>query len=80
MGNSVQIGDRLIIINNDYNPLTDFYLEKIEGEICYVNFSYGIIGGKSTFPKWQVSKHPIQNSERVLSTFFHITCLNVLYY
>lgn len=67
MKNSLKKGDRLLVTNIEYNPLTEFYLEKIEEEICFVNFSYGIIGGKANFPIWQVSRHPIQSSEFTFS-------------
>jgi hypothetical protein len=64
MEDNLQQGDRLIVVNNDYNPLTEFYLEKIDGNSCYVNLSYGIIGGSNViFPISKVSKHPIQKSE-----------------
>ncbi len=67
MQNSLNIGDRLLVANNDYNPLTNFYLENKETENYLVNFSYGIIAGKANFPFWQVSKHPIQKSEFTFS-------------
>jgi hypothetical protein len=67
MNDSLKIGDRLRIINNDYNPLTEFYLEKFENETCFVNFSYSLFSGKTSYPKRQVSRHPIQKSEFTFS-------------
>lgn len=63
MNNKLEIGDRLRIINNEYNPLTEFYLENIDDENCIVNFSYSLFSGKMSYPKGQISKHPIQKSE-----------------
>lgn len=67
MKNLLKIGDRLLVTNSEYNPLTNFYLENIEEETCSVSFSCGIIGGNAIFPRLQISKHPIQLSEFTFS-------------
>lgn len=59
MKNKLLKGDRLIIKNNDFNPLTDFFLEDIDGDNCIVNISFGLFSGRATYPKSCISKHPI---------------------
>ena len=67
MNNNLKKGDRVTVINNDYNPLTEFYIEEIDKDICNLNFSYSLFSGKIAYPKRQVSKHPIQKSQFTFS-------------
>lgn len=67
MENKLSIGDRLIIENTDYNPLTDFYLEGTTENEYNVRFGYGIISGFTSYDKSKVKKHPIQKSQFTFS-------------
>jgi hypothetical protein len=67
MENKLLKGDRLIIENSDYNPLTDFYLQDATGDEIKVKFEYGIISGFTTYPKSRLRKHPIQKSQLTFS-------------
>lgn len=67
MENKLSIGDRLIIENTDYNPLTDFYLEGITENEYNIKFGYGIISGFASYDKSKVKKHPIQKSQFTFS-------------
>ena len=67
MDNQLSIGDRLIIEQTEYNPLTDFFLQSISKNEYAVEFGYGILSGFTTFPKHRVKKHPIQKSQFTFS-------------
>jgi hypothetical protein len=67
MTNNLKKGDRVIAMNNDYSPLAEFYIEEIDKDICHLNFSYSLFSGKISYPKWQVSRHPIQKSQFTFS-------------
>lgn len=67
MENRLSIGDRLIVEQTEYNPLTDFYLKGISQNEYNVEFGYGIIAGFTTYPKHKVKKHPIQKSQFTFS-------------
>jgi len=67
MGDTLQKGDRLLIIDHEYNPLTEFNFEGVDGDSFRVTFSYGIFVGTANYPSWKVSRHPIQKSQFTFS-------------
>lgn len=67
MENQVSIGDRLIVEQTEYNPLTDFHLKGISQNEYNVEFEYGILTGFTSYAKHKVKKHPIQNSQFTFS-------------
>jgi hypothetical protein len=67
MENQLSIGDRLIVEQTEYNPLTDFYLKGISQNEYNVEFGYGVMAGFATYAKHKVKKHPIQKSQFTFS-------------
>ena len=67
MSNNLKKGDRVIVHNSEYNPLTDFYVEEIVGDEVKLKLDYGIIGSFASYNKSQIRKHPIQRSQFTFS-------------
>jgi len=60
-------GDRVLVRNSGYNPLTNFYIEDLMNNEVKVKFDYGILGGLATYSRDNVQKHPIQKSQFTFS-------------
>ncbi len=60
-------GDRVIVHNSEYNPLTDFYIEEVGDSEINLKFAYGIMEGFTSIQKSKIEKHPIQKSQFTFS-------------